>query len=155
MSKRWYFLGRVAFWLSWPVSHVLLRFGSRTRVLICVEEEVLLVKGIVSGGKWSMPGGGLHKNEEPIMGALRETKEETGINLQADQLSFKGTFKGVNSEKHRYTYHVFTVRLPNKPTIIMQAHEIQDTTWMHYREAQNSTEVSSIAREIISSWYPK
>jgi ADP-ribose pyrophosphatase YjhB (NUDIX family) len=38
------------------------------------------------GRGWTLPAGLLRKREEPILGALRELAEETGVTLDAEQL---------------------------------------------------------------------
>ena len=36
----------------------------------------------VDAGKWGIPGGKLEPGEDPLAGALRETKEETGLSVE-------------------------------------------------------------------------
>src|SRR4051812_17481145 len=84
-SRFFRLLGTIAFWLSWPALWIYLRGSQRTRVLIVCDEEILLVRGWLSTGQWSLPGGGLHKNEDPVAGAQREVAEEVGISLTASQ----------------------------------------------------------------------
>jgi 8-oxo-dGTP pyrophosphatase MutT (NUDIX family) len=45
--------------------------------IIAKEGRVLLVKGL-GADKWDLPGGRLHKGEEPLEGLKREIKEEVG-----------------------------------------------------------------------------
>lgn len=59
----------------------------RSRVVGCsvvaLDESgcVLLVRHSYGSGRWAMPGGGLARNEEPVDGAVRELREETGCIL--------------------------------------------------------------------------
>lgn len=55
--------------------------------VICIDKEgkLLLVQGV--GGKWSFPKGRRKEFETDHQGALREAKEEAGIDL-ADQTAF-------------------------------------------------------------------
>lgn len=144
--------GMIVFWLSWPLLHVILRIGSRTRVLIIAENDVLLVKDIIGPGTWSLPGGGLHLGELPVGGAIREVKEETGIMLDEAQLDNKGTFKGTNSEKHTYRYHLFVVHLKSKPPTKLQRRELSELRWMPLAQAATDSSVGKVAREIIVAW---
>lgn len=45
--------------------------------------QVLLVKGAWKGAKWGFPKGKLKGNEDPLEGALREVKEETGAGIKS------------------------------------------------------------------------
>lgn len=47
------------------------------RVLLCHRRDYDL---------WNLPGGGLEKGESPWQGAIRETKEETGFDVEIDRL---------------------------------------------------------------------
>ena len=70
--------GKVIYWISWPVLAFHINGSKRTRLLVTNGNEFLAVKGWVSDGRWGLPGGGVHKNEEPIEALIREVKEETG-----------------------------------------------------------------------------
>ena len=88
MQKLWQGIGIAVFWLAWPGLFVYLRWSERTRVLVVAGgEQVLLVKGFLSDGRWSLPGGGLHRHEDKLAGALRELREETGLVLKPEQLT--------------------------------------------------------------------
>ena len=47
--------------------------------IVLYRNKILLVRGV--GGKWSFPKGRRRENETPYEGALREAKEEAGIDL--------------------------------------------------------------------------
>ena len=65
----------------------LIRWGSPSYSVgaICVIERddggVLLVRQSYRGG-WSAPGGLLRRREEPAAGAIREAKEEVGLDIE-------------------------------------------------------------------------
>ncbi len=64
----------------------------RTLVFIFHKNEILLIqhktKNKFGFGKWNGVGGHIEKGEDPIKAALREVKEETGINLDNLKLRF-------------------------------------------------------------------
>ena len=80
------FIGTIAFFCAWPAYQIYLRRGPRTRVILIHEDKILVLKNWVSDGKWSLPGGGVHKGEPVIEGAVRELKEETSLALDPRQL---------------------------------------------------------------------
>lgn len=57
--------------------------------VICVDKkgQVLLVQG--NGGKWSFPKGRRKTNETHYQGAIREAKEEAGIDLKDRPVNVK------------------------------------------------------------------
>lgn len=51
----------------------------RVALIAAIREGMLLMGKRNDNGKWTMPGGHLHEGEEPVDGARRELKEETGL----------------------------------------------------------------------------
>ncbi|MFJ6853713.1 NUDIX hydrolase [Streptomyces sp. NPDC091271] len=61
------------------------------------EDGRLLAIRRADNGKWELPGGVLELEESPEAGVSREVWEETGINVEVDQLTgvYKNTSRGV------------------------------------------------------------
>lgn len=55
---------------------------------------------------WQFAGGKLETNEQPLLGALRELKEETGLDLEMGRLLYLGSIVGDPTTKVCYTYYV-------------------------------------------------
>lgn len=55
-----------------------------------IKDGKILMGKRKDNGKWTNPGGHLNDGEDPVHGAIREVKEETGLDLQAHQLSSIG-----------------------------------------------------------------
>src|SRR5258708_5159908 len=87
MLKLWQLIGVTLFWLAWPAFWLLSPRRAPTRVLLTSGTKVLVVKSLISSGRWGLPGGGLHRGEDVRDGALRELYEETGIRLEPSQLT--------------------------------------------------------------------
>ncbi|WP_249872839.1 NUDIX hydrolase [Oceanobacillus saliphilus] len=66
-------------------------FVSAATNVINDKKEILLIKGPMRG--WEMPGGIVELGESLKDGAIRETKEETGIDVEI--LKFCGIFQNV------------------------------------------------------------
>ncbi|MCP3742030.1 NUDIX domain-containing protein [Rossellomorea sp. BNER] len=60
-------------------------------MVINEQKEILLIKGPRRG--WEMPGGQVEEGESLKEAAIRETKEETGIDIEV--LKFCGVFQNV------------------------------------------------------------
>jgi ADP-ribose pyrophosphatase YjhB (NUDIX family) len=70
-----------------PAKH----FVSAAAIVINEKDEILLIKGPQRG--WEMPGGVVEIGESPEQAAIRETKEESGIDIEIMQ--FCGIFHNV------------------------------------------------------------
>lgn len=66
-------------------------FVSAAAIVTNEKNEVLLIKGPSRG--WEMPGGQVEQGESIKEAAIRETKEESGINIEI--LKFCGIFQNV------------------------------------------------------------
>lgn len=119
MQHAWERIGRIAFWVCWPLLRVYLRIGRRTRVLILAEGDVLVVKGWFGSGDWQLPGGGVHRGEDPQAAAIREVAEETGIQLPAKKLTWL-YFAKTRQRGLVFTYDCYVAKLPKKPKITRQ-----------------------------------
>jgi 8-oxo-dGTP pyrophosphatase MutT (NUDIX family) len=129
MQITWKKLGILSYWLSWPGLYLYLRFSRRTRVVIVYKDKVLLVKGWLGSGKWILPGGGLHKKEQPAAGAAREVREETGIDISAEDLEYFGDAVYKN-HGFRFRYYRFFVELSKTAALKPQKGEITEIAWV-------------------------
>ncbi len=121
--------GIVAYWLAWPLYQVYFRLGDRTRVVLVHDGKVLAMQQWIGTGRWSLPGGGLHRDEPPLDGALRELREETGICLAADQLEYVGPER-YRQYGQRFTFHVFVCSLPAPASLRRQWYEVAALEWL-------------------------
>ncbi len=83
-------------------------------VYVCVGDKVLWIKrGIPpAAGKWALPGGFMENDETPEVAAARELSEETGIDVDADEM----TLVSVSSILHMAQTHlVFRCHLDEEP----------------------------------------
>ena len=125
--------GFAAFCLIYPLLFVYLRIGTRTRVLIMVDGAVLLTRSWLGSGKWQLPGGGVHCGEEPLLAAIREVQEETGITLTTKQLQFfykdRSYYKGLH-----FDYSCYYAELAKRPTIKKQMLEVSEIEWLPLKD---------------------
>lgn len=71
-----------------PPKHIV----SAATIVVNEQNEILLIKGPMRG--WEMPGGQVEEGESLKEAAIRETKEESGIDVEI--LKFCGIFQNVN-----------------------------------------------------------
>ena len=65
------------------------------RIILIQDRRVLLVSHWYAPWTWTLPGGGVNKNETPEDAAMREAREETGLvvkSLAGEIGTYRGTF---------------------------------------------------------------
>jgi ADP-ribose pyrophosphatase YjhB (NUDIX family) len=124
-------LGQIAYWCAWPGLFLVLNNSERTRAIVACGDEILVVRGWLSDGKWGLPGGGLHRGEAIRRGCLRELREEADMTLRHEQLMFVGktssTVHGIKS-----LMHVYAAELKKKPPVSRQRFEIAELAWVDW-----------------------
>ena len=138
------------FWLSWPALWLYLRGSTRCRVIVESDGQILLVKGWHDGEKWSLPGGGLHKGEEPLLSAVREVFEETGIRLEPDQLLELGN-DTYNERGLRYGIKQFGCKLAEQPATHKQHLELIAIKWFDPKDITPKLVEPNVMRQL-ASW---
>lgn len=57
--------------------------GNRSCAAIIKDDSILMVLQTYKGNTfWTLPGGRIETNEKPLECAIRETKEETGLEIE-------------------------------------------------------------------------
>lgn len=71
-------------------------------------------------GIWEIPGGRLDLGENPVLGLKRETKEETGLDI--DVLNPLGVRHFTRDDGQKITMIIFLCRAKRDPVIISEEH---------------------------------
>jgi len=152
MKSIWQSLGKVGYYVSLPALYLQLRWTKRTRVFIKAGDELLVVKGWLSRGDWSFPGGGLKRGENPAHGAVREVLEETGIALQPKNLTL--LFEGQTTNPHKLTYYcyAFGVELKNKPEVAVRGLELVGAEWRRIDELLALPDADRLLKPALDAW---
>ena len=149
MKKLWNFVGVAAFWLSWPALWLYLRGTKRTRVVVVSgKNNILLVKGWYGAGQWGLPGGGVKRGETPVQAAMREIEEETGLKLEADQLTFADQLKA-KEYGLRCPSGIYLVKLKNQPKLKPRKWELRDVAWVSKDDLQG---LGPLAKQLLADW---
>ena len=100
------------------------RMASAAMLLENDAGELLIVKAYYKN-YWTLPGGIVDRNETPKQGAIRETREEVGITLNPETVSFVAIANRASSEAQTYQF-VFKAPLPQGVSIVLQKSEIDE-----------------------------
>jgi len=134
-------LGKLLFYLLWPLVWIYAPLTRRVRVVILAKNEVLVVKNWFGSGYWQLPGGGIKMGESVVAAAQRELDEElsiVGLNLKElhdDPILIKQS--GLLMRYH------FVLLKSKKPLNIKASRFITAAEW------QNTTKMVSAAQEVI------
>lgn len=144
------FAGTIGFWAAWPLWWMLLHDTQRTRILCTYGDEILLVLPTLAMNKWSLPGGGIRKGEDPAAAACRELHEELGIKITPDMLRLLAT-EPVNEDSGiPYHCHYYVAAFSERP-IPRSVLEIADVRWLS-REDAGSIVTQQIVKRALSLW---
>lgn len=96
---------------------------------------VLLVKPRrgVAEGVWTLPGGFLHAFEQPLQGARREVREETG--LEVEELSLEATVTYTHGTQSYPILGLGFTAQPGPADLQLRSEEIAEAKWEPMDEA--------------------
>lgn len=154
MTTIWKLLGTVLFWLTWPLIYLYSTVtGPRTRLLLVFDDEVLLVKNWLGSGGWSLPGGGLHRGEQPSVGVLRELKEELGVTFAPDRLIEFGLHIVQERGGLPSKFYLFAAVLEEKPNLYPDGREIVAHDWAKISSLlPKKRGISATVRKASTAW---
>ena len=111
----------------------------------------LVVKKRYGGlhGKWSLPAGFVQGNETIDQAALREVKEETG--LDCELIGMIGFRSGVIREEISDNMAIFLLKVIDEmQPIVAQLSELYEADWQSPEELSNDAEASVMLHEMAS-----
>lgn len=106
------------------------RVSSAALALVDSTDNVLIVKANYKE-HWTFPGGIIDPGETPRQAAIRETIEEVGVAVGADDMSFTMVLDRMSEHAQTYQF-VFQAAFPEdmRDHIVLQASEIEDYTFV-------------------------
>jgi 8-oxo-dGTP diphosphatase len=114
-------------------------------------EKVLMVKN--KGEKssyYTLPGGAVEQGETLEEAAIREVKEETGFDVQIDDI-FTVSEAFFEERGHHAIFFTFRGKIISGEMTISHPEEIEEVTWMKPKEAETYLHIPSRLEGLIHS----
>ncbi len=131
MKKLIYLLARILHVVSYPFIGLILHNSNRVRTAVLCDGQILLHKSLLGKQRWSLPGGGVARGESPEEAAVRETLEETGITISAEDLKYIGQRQlPIKKRWPRYNVKFYSISIPKivEPQIT-RPYEVIAASW--------------------------
>lgn len=115
--------------------------GIIIHTIITKKGEVLILKRSKSNfflsGEWDTPSGTLKDGEDPIDGAVRETKEETGLDINNLVLFSFNSVVDKAKDKQFITLIFLAECIVNSRKIVLNKREHDDFQWINLNQVKN------------------
>ena len=97
-----------------------------------------------AGGQWEFTGGGVLAGETTSLAAIREVKEELGVNLSETELELFEVYKHKN-----YFMDIYLVRKDlSEEEIVLDRNEVVDWKWLSKDEIGQFIEAGKMVRSV-------
>ncbi len=149
------FIGIAIFWALWPGLYILLNNSRRTRVIVAVDDKVLFVHNWLGENKLSLPGGGVQKGESSKKAAVREVREETGLDLNIDELRLVAKDLTVREHGFKYQVDCYSVTVPKAVKTFSQHMEIMESVWVPWQQNIDTKYFSGNTNQLLHAWLSK
>lgn len=114
------------------------------------EENILMVKNKGSQSSYyTLPGGAVEKGETLEDAAIREVKEETGLNVEIDGV-FAVSEAFFEERDHHAILFTFKGRIIDGEINILFPEEIEEVTWMDAKIAKKYAYIPTVEKNLIN-----
>ncbi len=107
--------------------------------------DVLLVKHSYRLG-WHLPGGGVKRGEMPLIAAVREVREETGIACRPENLVLNGVYLNKTNFRNDYIFLFSTGLFTEEPGFRSNNLEILEACFFPRLNLPSSTTTATLER---------
>ena len=139
-------LGKLLYYLFLPLICIALASTRRAYVVVVADGKVLLTKNWLGNHKrWRLPGGGLKPAETYLQAAMRELKEETGLDYNSTKFTKINLDTLLKPEKIQY----YLLRLERLPSVKINSSELTAAEFINIADLK-SEELDTSVRRILN-----
>jgi len=112
---------------------------------IVVGDMLLVIDRAQPPFGYSLPGGRAEDGESELDCAIRETKEEIGLELPPKQLNFIDNFTSVTGS---YLISIYMIEIPFEPELQLSEREIKGFQWVPLLNISKRTDITYAGKSI-------
>lgn len=117
------------------IAHALV-INDKGKILIIKRNIIKRGKQNFEGGKWDIPGGTVENMETPSDAAVRETKEEVGLDVKIENILYEKSDLDIKKQKV-FTTLIYSCRTVGCLDITLDYEEHDDYKWVTIDEILN------------------
>lgn len=145
-------IGVAAYFMAWPLLFIFLRSTHRSRVIVVAENQILLTMDWLGNRTWTIPGGGRRRHELASNAAVREVKEETGLDLNPKSLRQVLFNYPVSQIGLSFYVDCFVCQLPKLLEPHANRWEILKVGWFPIDQLDNHFRLGSSSKLLLKIW---
>ncbi|GAA4273138.1 NUDIX hydrolase [Aquimarina gracilis] len=106
----------------------------KSRLIVCQGDELLVFQKISNKLEYGLVGGFLKKGETPENGLIRETYEETGVQLSEQDLDYYDSLTLDCGNNQKLSKHYFVCKDANKSFLLNEPDKFMKIEWVYWKD---------------------
>ncbi|MGY3793416.1 NUDIX hydrolase [Aquimarina sp. 433] len=106
----------------------------KSRLIVYQGDELLVFQKISNRLEYGLIGGFLKKGETPEKGLIRETYEETGVQLSEQDMDYYDSLTLDWGENQKLSKHYFVCKNADKSFSLSEPDKFAKITWIYWKD---------------------
>jgi len=127
--------------------------GKVAQKAILEKDGKILISRFPTDTKWDLPGGRVHRGEQPQVGLAREMAEELGVEVLVDRPFFAYMSTTESGEQRYFVAFAVTQKDLTQP-FTLQKEEVAEIQWISKDDIENLP-IFEVCKEAIRAYFNK